>query len=77
MLVLSRKPNEEVLIAGEIRVRVLELRGGRVRLGISAPPEISVDRAEIALRNCFDTGGENEFGTAANYRQHSMSLRAG
>jgi carbon storage regulator len=46
MLVLSRKSNERIRI-GEIEVVVLEIRGKRVRLGISAPREISVERAEL------------------------------
>ena len=66
MLVLSRKLNEEIVIAGEIRVRVLELRRGRVRLGISAPPDVTVDRAEIVPQNCYgdseDAGFAVEFG---------------
>lgn len=38
MLVLSRKLNEEILIDGGIRVKVLEINGNRIRLGIVAPP---------------------------------------
>jgi carbon storage regulator CsrA len=52
MLVLSRKLDEEIVIAGDIRVRVLELRRGRVRLGVCAPRNVTVDRAEIVFRNC-------------------------
>ena len=74
MLVLSRKLNEEIVIGGEIRVRVLELRGGRVRLGISAPPEVSVDRAEVLLRNCFDDETILKGGSDATRR---VVLRAG
>lgn len=47
MLVLSRKPNEEIVIDGNIRVRVLGVFGGRIRLGIDAPPEIAVRRSEL------------------------------
>ncbi len=48
MLVLSRKVGESIEIAGGIRVTVTEVRGGRVRLSIQAPPEIRVLRKEIA-----------------------------
>ena len=48
MLVLSRKIGESIQIAGGIRVTVTEIRGGRVRLSIEAPPEIRVLRKEIA-----------------------------
>ncbi len=47
MLVLTRKKNERIRIAGNIEVTVLEIRGGKVRLGIACPPEIPVHREEI------------------------------
>jgi carbon storage regulator len=48
MLVLSRKLNEEIIIAGQIRVRVIAVKGNQVRLGIEAPPEVSVHREEVS-----------------------------
>lgn len=47
MLVLSRKPNESVIIDGRITVSVLRLDGDVVRLGIEAPKEISIHRKEV------------------------------
>ena len=47
MLVLSRRVGESIEIAGGIRVTVTEVRGGRVRLSIQAPPEVRVFRKEI------------------------------
>jgi len=47
MLVLSRRENEEVVIGGKIRVTVVKLGRGRARLGISAPREIDICRAEL------------------------------
>lgn len=48
MLVLSRKKNEAIIInGGEIEVVVVEVGAGKVRLGINAPREISVDRSEV------------------------------
>ena len=47
MLVLTRKADQEIVISGHIRVKVLEVRGNQVRLGIVAPQEISVHRAEV------------------------------
>jgi carbon storage regulator len=47
MLVLSRRKDEQIVIDGRIVVRVVQIRGGRVRLGIEAPPEIPVHREEI------------------------------
>jgi carbon storage regulator len=47
MLVLTRKSNESIKIGTEIEIKVIEIRGNAVRLGISAPLEISVHRKEI------------------------------
>ncbi len=50
MLVLSRKSDESILIGDTIKVVVLEVRGGIVRLGITAPRELPVLRSEVAGR---------------------------
>jgi len=58
MLVLSRKVNEEVVVGREIRVKVLKLGRGRVRLGIAAPLRVDVRRAECpsgASADCRET----------------------
>ena len=47
MLVLTRKSDEELVIDGCIRVRVLSIEGGRVRLGITAPRSVPVIRSEL------------------------------
>ncbi|MBC7966210.1 MAG: carbon storage regulator [Fuerstia sp.] len=47
MLVLTRKCGEEIVIDGGIRIQVLESKGGRVRLGISAPRDVLVARSEV------------------------------
>jgi len=51
MLVLSRKVNEEIIIGDNIRVRLVKIGGGRARLGISAPPDVTVRRAELAKKS--------------------------
>jgi carbon storage regulator len=47
MLVLSRKMSESVVIKGDIVVTVLEIRGDKVRLGITAPRTVPVFRQEL------------------------------
>jgi carbon storage regulator len=47
MLVLSRKIGECIRIGRSIEVKVLEISGGRVRVGVSAPSEIPIQRDEI------------------------------
>jgi len=54
MLVLSRKADEEIIIGGAIRVRVLEIRRGRVRIGICAPRKTEIRRAELTPTNTAD-----------------------
>ncbi|MGH8236523.1 MAG: carbon storage regulator [Steroidobacteraceae bacterium] len=50
MLVLSRRLNQAIIIAGEVRVTVLAITPSRVELGVEAPRQIMVDREEIHLR---------------------------
>lgn len=50
MLVLSRRVNESIVIDGKISITVLSAHPGRVRLGITAPDEVAIDRAEICHR---------------------------
>lgn len=47
MLVLTRKVGEVIRIDHDIKVTVLEVRSGQVKLGIDAPPEVEVHREEI------------------------------
>lgn len=50
MLVLTRRVGESIVIDGNIRLTVVEAKGGRIRLGIDAPPNVPVDRLEIHQR---------------------------
>ena len=47
MLVLSRKKDEKIVIGDSITLMVIEIRGDKVRLGIEAPRDVSVHRAEV------------------------------
>lgn len=51
MLVLSRKIDESILIGDNIKLTVIKIKGGGVRLGIEAPSEIKVIREELASAN--------------------------
>lgn len=48
MLVLSRKTGESVQIGDNIVVRVVEVKGGRVRLAFDAPNDVQILREELA-----------------------------
>ena len=47
MLILTRKAGESVIVGNSIRITVIELSHGVVRLGFEAPPDVSIYRDEI------------------------------
>jgi carbon storage regulator len=47
MLVLRRKVGESIVLAGVINVSVLAVEGERVKIGISAPPDVTIVREEL------------------------------
>lgn len=47
MLVLSRKPSQQILVGSEIRITVVRIDRNQVRLGIQAPPGIPILRHEL------------------------------
>ena len=47
MLILTRKLGENIRIGDDVRIVVLDIKGGQVKLGIDAPPNVSVHREEI------------------------------
>lgn len=47
MLILTRKPAEEIYIGPDIIITVIEVKGKQVRLGIEAPREIQIHRSGI------------------------------
>ncbi len=57
MLVLTRKPQQTIVINGDITLTVLRVENGVVRLGIQAPAKIPVHRGEIQLKVNKDKAG--------------------
>ncbi len=47
MLVLTRKPDQSIMVGSDIEITVLEVRGEQVRLGIRAPRTVTVHRKEV------------------------------
>lgn len=47
MLVLSRQKDESIIIGDDVEITVVDVRGDKVRLGISAPKNITVHRKEV------------------------------
>jgi carbon storage regulator len=50
MLVLTRKAGEQIVIGQDIVISVLDVRGDRIRIGISAPRDVPVHREEVHQR---------------------------
>jgi carbon storage regulator len=50
MLVLTRRIGETLVIGDDVNVTVLGVKGGQIRIGITAPREVQVHREEIYLR---------------------------
>lgn len=59
MLILTRRPGEDLHIGDEIVVTVLGVKGNQVRIGVDAPREVTVDRAEVAERKQQSKEAEN------------------
>ena len=47
MLVLSRHKDESIMVGENVEVIIIDVRGNKVRLGITAPKDISVHRKEV------------------------------
>lgn len=57
MLVLSRKLGEKVVIDGGITITVVEVNGGRMKMGIDAPANVGILRGELVAkeeRSCLE-----------------------
>ena len=50
MLVLSRKCGERIVIGPNIELTIVDIGGGKVRLGVEAPRDVSIHRQEIYRR---------------------------
>ena len=70
MLALSRKKQEALIINNNIEITILDIKGDQVKLGISAPKDVSVYRKEVYLQiqeankeamNANDLGALAEF----------------
>jgi len=47
MLVLSRQKDESIMVGDEVEITIVDVRGDKVRLGITAPRSIDVHRKEV------------------------------
>jgi len=68
MLILTRKPDQRILINDDIVVTVLAVDGDRVKIGISAPAEVSVLREELQRA----VSGENRTAAARGPERRTL-----
>jgi carbon storage regulator len=47
MLVLTRRPNESFFVGDEVNIKVLEVKGSQVKIGIDAPRDIQIVRDDV------------------------------
>jgi len=47
MLVLSRRKDESIMVGEQVKIMIVKIRGNKVRLGITAPKSITVNRKEV------------------------------
>ncbi|MDH4229673.1 MAG: carbon storage regulator CsrA [Nitrospirota bacterium] len=76
MLILTRKLGEGIVIGPDIVVRVVEVKGGQVKLGIEAPRNTSVHREEI-FRRIHEENVRAAAGTPDQLDQVVRTLRPG
>jgi carbon storage regulator len=71
MLVLRRKVGESLVLAGVINISVLAVEGERVKIGISAPPDVTIVREELLRASMTDmtpNQGQGNSATPASQR---------
>jgi len=81
MLVLSRQRDETIMIGDEVEITIVDIRGDKVRLGISAPAHVPVHRKEVydAIRREKEASGNGSKGpgplveSLANRKKHAHS----
>jgi carbon storage regulator len=61
MLVLTRKPDQSIMVGSDIEITILEVRGEQVRIGIRAPKTVTIHRKEV-----FEQIGEENRSAAAS-----------
>jgi carbon storage regulator len=69
MLVLTRKPGQSIMIGDGVEVQVLSVAGEKVRLGITAPRDVSIFRNEVYDRienESSSAGGDDDDDGGAN-----------
>jgi carbon storage regulator len=73
MLVLTRKPGQSIMIGDGVEIQVLSVAGEKVRIGVTAPRDVSIFRNEVYAR----IRDEREDEALEEERKNEDSERAG
>jgi cytosine deaminase len=76
MLVLSRLRDQSVMIGGDVEVKVVDVRGDKVRLGFIAPRAVSVDRKEVFEQKLASASNHSPTITPQEKQHMDQFLRA-
>lgn len=60
MLVLTRRVDESIMIGADIKITVVAMKNGTVKLGIDGPKEIPILRTELIPKTKFDLNAQRE-----------------
>lgn len=77
MLVLTRKLGEGITIGQDVRVVVIEIRDGQVRLGVEAPRSVQVHRDEVWARIIQENRQAAEVGSIPVERLRAFGMGRG
>jgi carbon storage regulator len=71
MLVLSRKTNESIVISDDVEITLIEIRGDKARIGITAPKSVSVHRREVY--DAIKSEGSTKMSTSSSILRHKKT----
>lgn len=77
MLVLTRKPDEKIMIGEDIVITVIEMRSDSVRIGIEAPSDVKIHRAEVVEAVSAENRSAVEDSTGAEHALRQLIASSG
>ncbi|MFT3951785.1 MAG: carbon storage regulator CsrA [Oscillospiraceae bacterium] len=77
MLILSRKAGESILINGNIEVKIIDVSGDKIKIGIDAPRSVSVLRSELRQTAEENKNAAESAGIEKNSLRSFLKSRAG
>jgi carbon storage regulator len=72
MLILTRRVSEQLMIGENVQVTVLRIDGNQVRIGVTAPRDISVDRQEVRARKDHEQRSRQRSGIRSRPLEHNQ-----